>query len=205
MAAELSHTWLHPSTGSSPYSGDTKALFPWTLAKAFLSSPAALAESIKHARETRQPSPQRAELETLQTLDKLNNQALAQQAGKFAGLVKRLKHRVGKGSSTRAVVFAERIATLIWLRDHLPESRRTYPDNIAMLHGGLSDVEQQETADSFKLETSPIRVLVTGDVASEGVNLHAQCHNLIHYDTPWSPRFLVANRSRPHSSTSECR
>ena len=29
-------------------------------------------------------------------------------------------------------------------------------------------------------------MLVTGDVASEGVNLHAQCHHLIHYDIPWS-------------------
>jgi hypothetical protein len=28
--------------------------------------------------------------------------------------------------------------------------------------------------------------LVTGDVASEGVNLHLQCHELIHYDVPWS-------------------
>ena len=55
-----------------------------------------------------------------------------------------------------------------------------------MLHGGLSDVEQQEIVENFKLATSPIRVLVTGDVASEGVNLHAQCHHLIHYDIPWS-------------------
>ena len=54
-----------------------------------------------------------------------------------------------------------------------------------MLHGGFSDVEQQEIVDVFKLETSPIRVLLTGDVASEGVNLHAQCHHLIHYDIPW--------------------
>ena len=50
VAAELSQTWLHPATGTSPYSGDTKALFPWTLAKAYLSSPAALAESIKQRR-----------------------------------------------------------------------------------------------------------------------------------------------------------
>lgn len=55
-----------------------------------------------------------------------------------------------------------------------------------MLHGGLSDIEQQEIVESFKLASSPIRVLVTGDIASEGVNLHAQCHELIHYDVPWS-------------------
>ncbi len=189
VAAELSHTWLHPAGGSSPYSGDTKALFPWTLAKAFLSSPAALAESIKQRRSklNKDDPAQYRELKALQVLDELNAKALAQPAGKFAALTDRLKHiGVGHGSETRAVVFAERIATLTWLRDHLPKALGLNAENVAMLHGGLSDIEQQEIVDSFKLETSPIRVLVTGDVASEGVNLHAQCHHLIHYDIPWS-------------------
>lgn len=189
VAAELSHTWLHPATGSSPYSGDTKALFPWTLAKAFLSSPAALAESIKQRRSKldKDDPVQNTELKALQILDELNAEALAQPAGKFAALIQRLKHiGVARGSDTRAVVFAERIATLTWLRDHLPKALGLAAENVAMLHGGLSDIEQQEIVDSFKLETSPIRVLVTGDVASEGVNLHAQCHHLIHYDIPWS-------------------
>lgn len=55
-----------------------------------------------------------------------------------------------------------------------------------MLHGGLTDEEQQKVVESFKLESSPIRILVTGDIASEGVNLHAQCHELVHFDIPWS-------------------
>ena len=29
-------------------------------------------------------------------------------------------------------------------------------------------------------------MLLTGDMASEGVNLHRQCHHLIHFDLPWS-------------------
>ena len=40
------------------------------------------------------------------------------------------------------------------------------------MHGGLTDDEQQEIVEAFKQEHAPIRVLVTGDVASEGVNLH---------------------------------
>ncbi len=44
VAEELDQIWLHPN-GSSPYSGKT-SLFPWTLAKAFLSSPEALIETI---------------------------------------------------------------------------------------------------------------------------------------------------------------
>ncbi|MDI9960209.1 MULTISPECIES: helicase-related protein [unclassified Rhodococcus (in: high G+C Gram-positive bacteria)] len=189
VARELSHTWLHPQEGRSPYSGETKALFPWTLAKAFLSSPAALAESIKQRRSKLDPlvPEQRIELDALETLGALNDSALNDSAGKSSALVTRLSEiGIGPKSSTRAVVFAERIATLHWLREHLPKALKLKPENIAMLHGGLSDVEQQEIVDSFKLETSPIRVLITGDVASEGVNLHAQCHHLIHYDIPWS-------------------
>jgi hypothetical protein len=54
------------------------------------------------------------------------------------------------------------------------------------MHGGLADDEQQNVVEAFKQEQAPVRVLVTGDVASEGVNLHAQCHDLVHYDIPWS-------------------
>ena len=189
VAQELSQTWLHPEGGRSPYSGETKALFPWTLAKAFLSSPAALAESLKQRRGKLDPLvPEHAtELAALNTLDELNAKALNDTAGKQAALVQRLKEiGVGAKSSTRAVVFAERVATLRWLTEYLPKQLGLKPENVAMLHGGLSDVEQQAIVDSFKLETSSIRVLVTGDVASEGVNLHAQCHHLIHFDIPWS-------------------
>ncbi|TSE01837.1 DEAD/DEAH box helicase [Skermania sp. ID1734] len=189
VAQELSQTWLHPESGRSPYSGKADRLFPWTLAKAFLSSPAALAESIKQRRAKladNDPA-EHQELLALATLDELNAKALDDQAGKFAALVERLTEiGVGPKTGMRAVVFAERVATLNWLRQHLPPALKLKQENVAMLHGGLSDVEQQEIVDSFKLETSPIRVVVTGDVASEGVNLHAQCHHLIHYDIPWS-------------------
>ena len=193
VARELAQVWLHPPTGTSPYSGEAKSLFPWTLAKAFLSSPAALRESIDQRRRKLKdndgpPTPeQRTELTALVTLSDLNDKAFTESAGKQAALVQRLREiGVGPKSDRRAVVFAERIATLRWLTESLPDALDVNPGNIAMLHGGLSDIEQQQIVDSFKLETSPIRVLVTGDVASEGVNLHAQCHHLIHYDIPWS-------------------
>ncbi|MFE6864507.1 helicase-related protein [Nocardia sp. NPDC057668] len=193
VARELSQVWLHPESGRSPYSGETKALFPWTLAKAFLSSPAALAESISQRRgrlrENGGPHTpeQHTELSALEALEELNDKAFSESAGKQAALVHRLREiGVGPKSATRAVVFGERIATLKWLVELLPGALGLKPENVVMLHGGLSDQDQQTIVDSFKLATSPIRVLVTGDVASEGVNLHSQCHNLIHYDIPWS-------------------
>ncbi|MFB2572371.1 helicase-related protein [Micrococcus sp. IITD107] len=182
IATELSETWLHNPHGSP----GTNGLFGWTLAKAFLSSPAALAETI---RERLQPAKNAgpAEVEALRRLQLLAEEAQQNPSAKFTALVNHLKDiGVGKGNSTRAVVFAERVATLKFLHAALPEALGLKPANIGLLHGGLSDVEQQDTVEDFKRGNSELRVLVTGDVASEGVNLHAQCHHLVHYDIPWS-------------------
>ena len=46
---------------------------------------------------------------------------------------------VGKGSDTRVVVFAERVATLNWLRRELPQRLALPDDAFAILHGGLPD------------------------------------------------------------------
>jgi superfamily II DNA or RNA helicase len=192
VADELADVWLHPK-GSSPHSGGN-SLFPWTLAKAFLSSPAALVESCRQRRSKLSPQhPGEArEIEALERLTILAEAALRaananQATGKYAGLVKRLKEiGVGKGKPQRAVIFAERIATLGWLRESLCTDLGFSADEVRILHGGLTDQEQQEIVEEFKQTSSPVRILVTGDVASEGVNLHLQCHHLIHFDIPWS-------------------
>ena len=84
------------------------------------------------------------------------------------------------------MIFAERVATLKWLREHLQADLKLTGKQAVVLHGGLTDVEQQEIVGDFKKASSPVRVLITGDLASEGVNLHAQCNQLVHYDIPWS-------------------
>lgn len=189
IAEELSDVWLYPQGKGAPYSGQNGSLFSWTLAKAFLSSPAALLESVtERLKKLDADSPVDAkEAEALTRLQHLAKTANTGESAKYNELVRFLKHiGVGKGSNTRAVVFAERVATLKWLEDKLPKALGLKPENIGLLHGGLSDIEQQRIVDQFKRGNSPLRVLVTGDVASEGVNLHAECHHLIHFDIPWS-------------------
>ncbi|MGW0650889.1 helicase-related protein, partial [Streptomyces umbrinus] len=62
-----------------------------------------------------------------------------------------------------------------------------YGGAVQVMHGEAStDQEQQDIVEKFGLRDDPVRILFTGDVASEGVNLHQQCHLLIHYDLPWS-------------------
>ncbi|WP_345379348.1 helicase-related protein [Pseudonocardia yuanmonensis] len=187
IARELEDVWLWPE-GASPYSGQNSALFPWTLAKAFLSSPAALQESIKE-RTNRLGPDAKADVEraALQRLMELTDAAMAQPSAKYAALVKHLKEiGVGRNSPMRAVVFAERVKTLHWLAEKLTMDLGLSEGAVQIMHGGLADDEQQRVVREFKQEKAAVRILVTGDVASEGVNLHAQCHELVHYDIPWS-------------------
>ena len=85
------------------------------------------------------------------------------------------------------MVFSESVPTLEWLRQVLPGLLGLTRDGqVELMHGALSDTQQQEIIERFALADTPVRVLLTGDVASEGVNMHRQCHHLIHYDLPWS-------------------
>lgn len=113
---------------------------------------------------------------------------------KLAGLVKELD-RVGvkAGSPTRAVVFSERRETLDWLGEVLPpllgwKRKDDAKAAVKVMYSGagISDRLQMEYVDEFARAGSDVRLLLTGDGASEGVNLHRQCHHLIHWDLPWS-------------------
>lgn len=194
---ELARTWLRPPSGHPPATGKGAHLFPYTLLKAALSSQPALAETIKNRRASfaRRAAESNASFTEAQqredaALEKLaacNDAIDARSSAKLVQLGATLREiGVGPTSTTRAVIFSERVATLNWLADQLPSLTGLRPEQIRVMHGGKSDIEQQEIVEEFGLEGSPVRVLVTGDIASEGVNLHRQCHHLIHFDLPWS-------------------
>ncbi|MFB6716445.1 SNF2-related protein [Streptomyces sp. NPDC056358] len=114
-------------------------------------------------------------------------------ASKLAGLVDELREiGVKAGSPTRAVVFSERRETLDWLGQVLPPllgwtDREDAKAAVKVLHStGVSDRVQMEYVDEFARAGGDVRLLLSGDGASEGVNLHRQCHHLIHWDLPWS-------------------
>ncbi len=189
---ELDSAWLHPE-GSSPTTGKGSRLFPWSLLKAFLSSHVALTETIDNRLATIRPATQEGDRDALaeaEALRQLRSRAEAvdeTSASKLDRLVEELTTiGVGRRSETRVVVFSERIGTLRWLRDELLERLNLPESAIALMHGGLPDTEQMEIVEQFGQREGKIRILLSGDVASEGVNLHRECHNLIHYDLPWS-------------------
>jgi hypothetical protein len=42
----------------------------------------------------------------------------------------------------------------------------------------------------------PVRILIATDAASEGINLQAHCHRLLHWEIPWNPNRLEQRNGR---------
>lgn len=67
---------------------------------------------------------------------------------------------------------------------------------IGVIHGTVPDIHLMKTVESFGTGSSPMRMLIATDVASEGINLHHECHNIIHFDLPWSIITLIQRNGR---------
>jgi ERCC4-related helicase len=145
-----------------------------------------------------------AESESLAELEALVADFTDRDSAKLDALVHTLKDVLGVGprSERRVVIFSERVETLNWLAQVVParlgfakkhdgadKTRpwKVYGGAVEVMHGDTTNDQQQQTiVDRFGRLEEPVRILFTGDIASEGVNLHHQCHDLIHYDLPWS-------------------
>ena len=172
-------------------------LFKTLLEKSLFSSPLACIETIdsRLARiaDRKDAAQQTASVSALQgltsTLAEINPDSLSKYQKLLSLLRANTADSIGwtpRNGNDRLVIFTERIATLNWLAAHLLLDLGLRPNQIAVLHGGMTDIEQQEIVEAFGNEASHLRLLVASDVASEGINLHYLCHRLIHFDIPWS-------------------
>jgi superfamily II DNA or RNA helicase len=180
---------LHSDAGNQR---DGAMLFRTTLEKSLFSSPAACLQTLKE-RLRKQEAKDNAhpDIAALRELHDLVAEITPEKFSKFQNLVAQLKQGShwrwdGRDPTDRLVIFTERIETLKFLREHLASALGLKDDAVAVLHGQLSDIEIQETVESFGKTHSPLRLLIASDVASEGLNLHFQSHRLLHFDIPWS-------------------
>jgi superfamily II DNA or RNA helicase len=165
------------------------------LQKSMFSSPAAAITSVEQRIKKLQAKDEstedeQLETETLQSLMLALRNVTLGHFKKYQALLKLLKSTDYGWKKTdtedRLVIFSERIETLNWLQENLKPDLKLKDDAVRILHGGMSDVEQQEIVEAFGKSESKLRVLLCSDVASEGINLHYLSHRLVHFDLPWS-------------------
>lgn len=176
--------------------GGGHMLFKTTLEKALLSSPAACIETIdnrlRRIEKTVDPSRYDSDVDNLQRLRDRLVDVGPQHFAKFQKLIGELNDNnspfyfTGHFRDDRIVIFTERVRTMKWLAEHLPQALDLAPKKVETLHGGMSDIDQQRIVEDFGKEMADVRLLIASDVASEGINLHYMCHRLIHFDIPWS-------------------
>lgn len=184
---------LHLDLDAQETRGRAIDLFRTTIAKAIFSSPAACYETLERRIRGIDNGTARGTEADRDRLRALADQVAAINTSafsKYQDLLRLLRDLrwTGKAPRDRLVIFSERIATVSWLAERLKEDLNLTVDQVARVDGGSveADVRTQEVIEAFGQERSPIRILIASDMASEGLNLHFQCHRLIHFDLPWS-------------------
>lgn len=165
------------------------------LQKSIFSSPAAARVSVeqrikKLENKDQTSEDEQLEIQALQSLLRALRSVDAAHFNKYQELLKLLNSKDFGWKKTntedRLVIFSERIETINWLHSQMMSDLKLKEDAIQILHGGMSDIEQQEIVEAFGKPESRLRVLLCSDVASEGINLHYLSHRLVHFDLPWS-------------------
>ncbi len=187
---------------------DAQAIVSWGMYKSFLSSPEACRSTAeKRLAYLQKSDPDSREIEELEELLRRLEYLNVQQSARFKLLVEQLAAMGWDGSSKspRLLVFTESRVTQEYLAPALakhfgqsfsPKQEKQPEQTIAAIHGGMSDNALAAAVEAFGTGNSPVRLMLATDVASEGVNLHHQCHNIIHYDLPWSIITLIQRNGR---------
>ncbi len=112
---------------------------------------------------------------------------------------KKLLERGKFRDDERLVIFTEYKTTLDYLELRL---RKKFPEDgvIRTLFGERSGTggrsRRDDTIAAFNDPEDPVRILISTDAASEGLNLQESARYLHHYDVPWNPSRLEQRNGR---------
>ncbi|WP_261687190.1 DISARM system SNF2-like helicase DrmD [Streptomyces mirabilis] len=104
---------------------------------------------------------------------------------------------LGEWQPKRVIIFTEYRDTQRWLYGQLIVAG--YPEErIAQLYGGQDQDDRERVKQVFQEDPdlSPVRILLGTDAASEGINLQAHCHRVLHWEIPWNPNRLEQRNGR---------
>jgi hypothetical protein len=106
-----------------------------------------------------------------------------------------LKQEGGFKDDERLIVFTEYKDTQDYLLWRLKNLDLISP-LVRSLYGGDSQIDRSIIKREFNDPTSGLRILVSTDAASEGLNLQTSCRYVIHQEIPWNPMRLEQRNGR---------
>ena len=107
----------------------------------------------------------------------------------------------GTWNDERVIVFTEYRATLNYLHEMLTAEHSERPpmrDRVEVFHGSLGTDERERIIREFNYNpaATKVRILLATDAASEGIDLHRQCHRLVHVEIPFNPNRMEQRNGR---------
>lgn len=183
------------------------ALLEYGFYKLFLSSAEACFQAVGKRLEKTDYEDDSGEGLYLKSLHSLLGKMSLKESSRYQLLKKQLEELGWQGASKdpRILIFTEYRRTQEALAKTLAKDfNLTYSEKfedqakqrIAVIHGSTPDTHLTKTVEAFGTGSAPVRMMIATDVASEGINLHHECHNLIHYDLPWSIISLIQRNGR---------
>jgi superfamily II DNA or RNA helicase len=112
---------------------------------------------------------------------------------KMNRLVKKMREIRAEHPDDTVIVFTEYIDTAEAITAAL-QSEDDFADNWKLLHSEVPKAERKSTLHDFS--NGEIALLVTTDIAGEGLNLQEHCHRIIHFELPWNPNRLEQRNGR---------
>ncbi|MEA3332661.1 MAG: helicase-related protein, partial [Pseudomonadota bacterium] len=185
----------------------------YVLYKLFLSSPEACIETVRKRLQhldkndqgnNNQSSP---EITYLKRLESALGKLEISQSSRYQLLKQQLLEIgwTGKKNSPRVLIFTEsprtqRALAPVLARDFNFKYSEKFEEQssqvLATINGSTPDLHLMKTVEAFATGSAAVRLLLATDVASEGINLHHECHHIIHYDLPWSIITLIQRNGR---------
>jgi ERCC4-related helicase len=185
-----------------------QTLIAYGLYKQFLSSPESCRSTVqKRLTKLTEDDPDSPEAARLSQLDDALDGLTLAQSSRYQLLKQQLSDIgwTGGTDSPRVLLFTEYRLTQDALAvalakdfgiNHSTKFEDQAQQTIASISGSCPDVHLMSAVEAFATRSSPVRMMIATDVASEGINLHHQCHNVIHYDLPWSIITLIQRNGR---------